>query len=321
MLPPEPVKKSRRRLLVPQIDIVRTVQRDWLADFLNRLTAEEGLSRNTREAYRRDLERFFRWLGDRSLQNLTLDDLFGFLRFLKAERLAAATCARHIVSLRSFLRHLQESGTVHGNMAELLDTPKLWEHIPSVLTPGQIDRLLTAPSPKIDRLWHRDRAILETLYATGCRVSEIARLRWTDVHLSEGFCRCVGKGEKERIVPLGENAADTLRVWFDTERAELLERAGGADHERAFLSRTGRPIRRESLWELVKKYVQRIGGPANISPHSLRHSFATHLLAGGADLRLIQEMLGHASISTTQIYTHVDVSRLKEIHQKFHPRG
>jgi integrase/recombinase XerD len=171
-----------------------------------------------------------------------------------------------------------------------------------------------------DPFWRRDRALLELLYATGCRASEISNLKLRDVHLEESFCMCRGKGNKERLVPLGQRAADAFRDYLKTERP-VLERRAPSPPDWALLSYRGRRLRRERIWELLKKYVRRVGAPEDVSPHTMRHSFATHLLAGGADLRQVQEMLGHSSIATTQIYTHVDTARLKKVHRKFHPRG
>ncbi len=171
-----------------------------------------------------------------------------------------------------------------------------------------------------DPCWRRDRALLETLYATGCRASEVSNLKARDVHLEEGFAMCRGKGNKERLVPLGARAAEAFQLYVVEERGHLAGKAS-SDPPWAFLSYRGRRLRRERIWELLKRYARRVGAPATVSPHTLRHSFATHLLAGGADLRQVQEMLGHASIATTQIYTHVDHTRLKAVHKKFHPRA
>ena len=350
-------KPSRRRKLTPQFETIRLLQDGYLTSFLDYLTGDCGLSPNTRAAYRRDLDRFFLWLDSRSIAGLSLSDLTDYLDWLHAKRLAPSSFSRHIVSLRVFFRYLQLEGVLHANEAQLLETPKLWDRMPSVLSPRQVDSLMTEPNEGQDRQWRRDRALLEMFYATGCRASEISNLKLGDLHLDEGYCRCLGKGSKERIVPLGARAAEAFRVWLETERAERLKRrekrqkkaeeaaanaaetidasasetadASAAElipetdsaDTWAFLSRSGHKLRREAIWELVKKYALRIGADTNVSPHTLRHSFATHLLAGGADLRLIQEMLGHASIATTQIYTHVDPTRLKAVHHRFHPRG
>jgi integrase/recombinase XerD len=208
---------------------------------------------------------------------------------------------------------------LRDNLAELLGSQKLWERVPKVLTPETVDRLLAAPRPR-DKLWRRDRALLELLYATGCRASEVSYLRVADVRLDDGYCRCRGKGDKERLVPLGQRAIAAVRQYLEHERSALVERCPPAGGWLLLTARSLR-LRRERIWELVKRYAARAHAPSNISPHTLRHSFATHLLAGGADLRQVQEMLGHASIATTQIYTHVDHERLRRVHRQFHPRA
>jgi integrase/recombinase XerD len=180
--------------------------------------------------------------------------------------------------------------------------------------------LLAAPRP-FDPYFRRDRALLELLYATGCRASEVSHLKMRDLHLNERYCMVSGKGNKERLVPLGAPAIAAIRLYLDAERSGLAQASRSGPAEWALLTRRGRRLRREAIWELVKRYAQRAGAAAEVSPHTLRHSFATHLLAGGADLRQVQEMLGHASIATTQIYTHVDQTRLKKVHAQFHPRG
>ncbi|RMG03536.1 MAG: tyrosine recombinase XerD, partial [Planctomycetota bacterium] len=250
---------------------------------------------------------------------LKISDLSDYVGWLHAQELSPATLARHIVSLRMFFRFLQLEGAVRENYAELLGSRKLWDRIPAVLTPSQIDALLSAPKP-YDPLPYRDRALLETLYATGCRVSEVAGLRLEDVHLDEAYCRCLGKGGKERVVPLGEPAVEAIRAYLAKEYPRLAEKAS-TPPPWLFLSYRGRRLGRERIWALLKRYAARAGIPPNVSPHTLRHSFATHMLAGGADLRQVQELLGHASITTTQLYTHVDFSKLKALHGRCHPRG
>ncbi|MBR2693475.1 MAG: tyrosine recombinase [Thermoguttaceae bacterium] len=322
-----PRRHSRRRRLPPQRSSVRITWKELEEPFVRHVGNECGLSGNTQAAYRRDVAHFFDWLGDRIMTDLTLSDFLDYLGSLRTANLAPATCARHLVSLRVFYRWLQLRGIVKRNLTALLESPKLWERVPSVLTVKQVDRLLVAPNPDEDRNWVRDRAILEIFYATGCRASEITSLTLEDYHPREMFCRCVGKGDKERMVPLGRGAVDACSAWLAV-RAEILDRAkpplaaGKTEAARPlFVTRTGRPLRREALWELVKKYARRVGAPEEISPHSLRHSFATHLLAGGVDIRVVQELLGHASIQTTQRYTHVDFERMRAIHEKFHPRS
>jgi len=293
--------------------------KSWVDDFTHYAAAECRLAENTVAAYRRDLKRFCEWLNGRSVGALTIRDLADYAAWLHRHKLSPATIARHLVSLRVFFRYLQLEGILKDNLAELLGSQKLWQRVPKVLSPQQVEQLLAAPR-KCDPFWRRDRAMLELLYATGCRASELTGLRLRDLHLSEGFCLCRGKGDKQRLVPVGRRAVAVVRDYLAEERPRLAALVpGGTDW--LLLSHRGRPLRRERIWELVKRYARRIGAPEDISPHSLRHSFATHMLAGGADLRQVQEMLGHASITTTQIYTHVDPTRLKAVHRKFHPRA
>lgn len=310
----------RRRPLRPQPPSAKILAQTWLDAFVAYAAGECHLSENTVAAYRRDLRRFFEWLAGRTVTGLTIRELADYAGWLHEKKLAPASIARHLVSLKVFFRYLQLEGVLKDNLAELLGSQKLWERVPKVLSPEQINRLFEMPLPS-DPFYRRDRAMLELLYATGCRVSEIAGLRLRDVHMTEGYCVCRGKGDKERVVPLGARAADALNAYLEHERSVLAARAGAAVPDWVLLSYRGRRLRRERIWELLKRYALRIGIPADVSPHTMRHSFATHMLAGGADLRQVQEMLGHASIATTQIYTHVDVSRLKNVHRQFHPRG
>ncbi|MGA2621900.1 MAG: site-specific tyrosine recombinase XerD [Thermoguttaceae bacterium] len=291
----------------------------WLEQFVQYVAGECHLAENTVVAYRRDLRRFFQWLGQRSIPGLSIRDLADYAGWLHGAKLAPASIARHLAALRVFFRYLQLEGVLKENLAELLGSQKLWERVPGVLTPNQVNCLLEAPLGG-DPCWRRDRALLELLYATGCRASELSNLRLRDVHLDECYSICRGKGDKERMVPLGARAVAAVRAYLDEERSELAARAPGAP-DWLLLSRRGRRLRRERIWELLKRYAARAGAGPDVSPHTLRHSFATHVLAGGADLRLVQEMLGHASIATTQIYTHVDPTRLKAVHRKFHPRA
>ncbi len=291
----------------------------WVPRFEAYLRGECHLSENTVAAYRRDLLRFFTWLGSREPAGLSINDLSDYAAWLGDEQLAPASVGRHLVSLKMFYRYLQLEGLVQENLVELLGSPKLWQRIPAVLAPHMVDALLLAPRPS-DPWWRRDRALLETLYATGCRASELCQLELGDVHREAGFIRCLGKGNKQRLVPLGPAAGEALDAYLAQERPKLAAHAS-APPSWLFLTGRGLRLRRERLWELIKRYALRVGAPPSISPHTLRHSFATHLLAGGADLRQVQEMLGHANIATTQIYTHVDHSRLKAVHQRFHPRA
>ena len=234
--------------------------------------------------------------------------------------LAATSVARHLASLSSYFRFLVEIGKLEENIVKLLDAPKVWDRLPTVLSPAAVDRLLNAPTAET-RLGRRDRAALETLYATGCRASEVVGLRPIDIDLRAGTARCVGKGNKERLVPLGLRARQGLETYLASDRPLLI--AGRPYTAEVFVSKSGRPLSRMGLWRIVKTHA-RAAGLSNaeaVSPHALRHSFATHMLAGGADLRVVQELLGHSSIATTQIYTRVEVSRLLSIHRDFHPRN
>ena len=290
--------------------------------FRDYLKAERGLAENTLLAYTRDLERYAEWVGTVKLADAskpTLKDLARYIGFLHDCNLAAGTMARHIVSLRMFYRFLRLEERGDPTATDLLASPKLWERVPGVLSPANVIELLTNPKAG-DRFYLRDRALLETLYATGCRASEVVGLRMHDLYLDSGFLKCTGKGSKQRVVPLGKPAVAALRDYLGEGRLGVAKESDtGATV--LFTSRSGKPLTRIVLWKIVKKYCARAGLPTTVSPHTLRHSFATHVLAGGADLRTVQELLGHASINTTQHYTHVDRDRLKAIHAKYHPRG
>ncbi len=292
----------------------------WIERYTVYLRSECHLAENTVQAYRRDLEHMKEWLDGRSPTGLGISDLTEFAAFLKNKNLAATSISRHIVAIRMFYKFLQLESAIADNPAELLTTPKVWQRVPKVLSIAQVDRFLAAPQ-KFDQHWIRDRAILELMYATGCRVSEISNLLVANVNLKDGYCLAEGKGSKQRMVPLGGRAIEAIELYLAEYRPLLAANRELAVSPWLILSRTGQRLRREAIWELIKRFALRAGIDSEVSPHTLRHSFATHLLAGGADLRLIQEMLGHASIQTTQIYTHVENSKLKKIHQKFHPRG
>jgi integrase/recombinase XerD len=291
-----------------------------LAPFLSYLEAECGMSQNTVRAYRSDLAQFFEWFatnGPASVAAVELPHLTGYLKHLHERQLAASSIGRHLVSIKMFFRFLVLEGVLTESKVELLSSPKLWQHLPKVLSPETVDRLLAAPQPS-DRYPLRDRALLAVMYATGCRASEVAGLQLKDLQLTERVCRCTGKGNKERLVALNPVAIAALEAYLEHERPKLAKRD---DNGSLFLTRNGNPLGRIMVWHLVKKYAARVGCSREVSPHTLRHSFATHMLAGGAEIRALQELLGHASISTTQIYTHVEHSRLKAVHQKCHPRG
>ncbi|MGE0608764.1 MAG: site-specific tyrosine recombinase XerD [Pirellulales bacterium] len=291
----------------------------YVGAFFDYLRNECHLAENTALAYRRDARRFFQWMAGRHVADLKISDLSDYAAWLREQSLAPASAARHIVSLKMMFRYLQIEGAVSESPAELIGSPKLWQRVPQVLSSVEVEKLLAAPRPPRS-LWRRDRALLELLYATGCRASEVTNLERRDVHLDEGHCRCQGKGDKQRMVPLGKKAVAAIREYLEHERP-LICKLVPSEPRWLLLSRHALRLRRERIWELVKEYSARIGASDEVSPHTLRHSFATHMLTGGADLRQVQEMLGHSSIATTQIYTHVDASRLKSVHKQFHPRG
>jgi len=297
----------------------RPLDHPYLSAYADYLRTECHLAANTVAAYRRDLRKFYEWLDGRDPAKLGIRELADYAAWLRTYELAPASLARTLVSLKLFYRYLQLENIARDNPAELLGTQKLWERIPQVLGADMVERMLDAPR-KSTAAPLRDKALMELLYATGCRASEMANLRLRDLQLDGGYCVCRGKGDKERIVPLGRRAIEAVRDYLKNERPETARRAKSPP-DTLLLSRRGLRIRRERIWELVKRYAREAGAPEEVSPHTLRHSFATHVLAGGADLRLVQEMLGHASIQTTQIYTHVDQTRLKAVHKQFHPRG
>ena len=311
------LRRLKRKSLQPLNSSNATAR--WSAAYTDYLRSECSLAENTVMAYTRDMKRFTEWLGERSIQKLTVTELSDFMAYLTAQKLAPSSIARHIVAVKMFFRYLQLEGILVDNKVELLGSQKLWQRIPSVMSPGEVDRFLMAP--KRYELYHfRDRALLEMLYATGCRASELSNLKIRDLHLDQRYCKCHGKGSKQRLTPLGDAAIEAVNLYLEKQRPKL-EAARPEEADWLFLSRSGRRLRREAIWELVKKYSAIADISISISPHTLRHSFATHLLAGGADLRRVQEMLGHSSIATTQIYTHVDQSRLKKVHKQFHPRA
>jgi integrase/recombinase XerD len=237
---------------------------------------------------------------------------------LKRSGLAPSSIGRHLASLSTFFRFLIFDGQLEENVARLLVAPAVWDRLPTVLSPSAVERLLEAPDPTT-RLGRRDRAALETLYATGCRASEVVALRPRDLDLESGMARCIGKGDKERVVPLGSRARAALGDYLTLDRPAMLRRH--PETPTVLVARSGRALTRTGLWRIVKVHARKAGLPLTVSPHTLRHSFATHLLAGGADLRVVQEMLGHSSIATTQIYTRVELSQLRAVHSRYHPRS
>jgi integrase/recombinase XerD len=295
--------------------------RDPIGPFLHYLMAECGVSPNTLAAYRSDVIKFSKWRKVHApgpLAGVEIATLAGFVDHLRESGLAPSSIGRHLASLSTFFRFLIFEGRLEENVAKLLVAPAVWDRLPTVLSPSAVERLLAVPRADTP-IGRRDRAALETLYATGCRASEVAGLRPRDLDLVAGTVRCVGKGDKQRVVPLGSRAREALRDYLDHGRPALARRHPQA--ETVFVTRQGKPLSRGGLWRIVHLCARAAGLPGKVSPHTLRHSFATHMLAGGADLRVVQELLGHASIATTQIYTRVEMSRLIQVHRSFHPRG
>lgn len=294
--------------------------RQYLDLFLSYLVVEKGLSDNTLEAYNRDIERYLSFLERQNIAQpgrIRPLDIASFLAWLKEKGLAPRSRARALSSVRMFHRFLEIENICNGNPASLIDAPRMVAKLPVVLSLREVERLLAAPSGEVPEDV-RDRAMLDLLYATGLRVSELVLLKVREVNRTAGFLLTCGKGGKERLVPLGESAILSLEHYLATVRLKL-DKKGGSDY--LFLSRLGGPMTRQAFWNIINKRALQAGIAKNISPHTLRHSFATHLLENGADLRSVQLMLGHADLSTTQIYTHITRERLKKIHEEFHPRA
>jgi integrase/recombinase XerD len=291
-----------------------------MESFVDYLSFERGLSDRTLSAYRQDLEKLFGFLEERGQQGpegVQPHDLREFVFHLKDSGLAPSSIRRILSSLRSYFAFLLDEGVLESDPSERLESPRVWRRVPGVLSVEEVQRLLEAPNPDHPLFW-RDRGILELLYATGMRVSELVELKVADLDLDDGVCAVFGKGSKERLVPMGAPALATLERYLREVRPRLDR---GRGEGRVFLNRRGQPLSRMAIWTLVKSSAKRGGVTRSVSPHTLRHSFATHLLEGGADLAAVQELLGHADISTTQVYTHVDREYLREVHRTFHPRG
>lgn len=291
-----------------------------ISQFLDHVALERGLSPNTREAYEDDLNAFAAFMAPRGVDRVSAVERRHLLDFLMHERdrgMAVSSTARRLVAIKVFFGFLVQEGLLATNVAEAMDSPRLWKLLPGFLSEREVERLLQAPAGD-GRYAVRDRALLELLYATGLRVSELAGLRLEDVHTDPDYVRCLGKGSKVRIVPYGGRARASLEPYLKAVRP-LFVKPGGDPH--VFLTRQGKAFTRQGLWKLITDQARRAGITSPVHPHTLRHSFASHLLANGAPLRVIQEMLGHADIATTQIYTHVDQGRLRQVHAQFHPRA
>ncbi len=286
-------------------------------DFLAYLSTECGLAENTIEAYRRDIARLQKYALENRVKFPGDIDRQTLIEFLEAERnhgSAVRSRRRRLSSIRGFYRFLIIDGRAKSNPAAEIELPKDWKKLPQTLNPGMVEQLIEGAAGLSEHTSRRDRAIVELLYSSGLRVGELCGLKCSDPRLEDGFLRCFGKGSKERLVPLGDRAATAIREYLAQERPD-------SKAAQLFLSVRGRPLTRETISRMLRKAALAAGVDPKITPHTLRHSFATHLLEGGAGLREVQEMLGHADVRTTEIYTHVDRKRLKEVHGKFHPRG
>ncbi len=295
---------------------------DHLKDFIHFLLVEKGLSENTMISYERDLKTYLRHLKE--VQAITaIDDIqrthiLQFIGELKNEGKSAKTIARHVASIRSFHQFLLRDKAASHDPTVHIETPKLERNLPKVLSMEEVETLLEAPKGS-GHFGLRDKAMLELLYATGIRVSELIGLDLDDLHLNMGFVRCIGKGNKERIIPIGRTATGSLERYLEAGRPKFLRQKSREDA--LFLNHQGKRLTRQGFWKILKKLAFDAGIEKDLTPHTLRHSFATHLLENGADLRAVQEMLGHSDISTTQIYTHVTKVRLRDVYSKFHPRA
>lgn len=288
--------------------------------FQDYLTFDRGLSDRTVEAYRRDVLRLIDFLQTRGVSAppaVSHVDLREYVYGLREAGLAASSIRRSVSATRTYFSFLRDEGLLDSDPTERIESPKRWQRLPNVLTRAEAARLIESPSPDHPVYW-RDRAILEILYATGIRVSELTTAKRSWLDLDENLLQVRGKGSRERVVPVGRTASEVVRRYLQEVRPEL---EGGFGEDALFLNRRGRPLSRMAVWSLVRTAADRIGMRKKVSPHTLRHTFATHLLEGGADLVAVQELLGHADITTTQIYTHVDRAYLRQVHQRYHPRA
>jgi len=291
-----------------------------LDQFLHYIVVEKGLSKNTIDAYSHGLNRFLDYLRKKGIQEISSVSKFdvrAFLLVLKKQGLSTKTVLRNLVAIRTLFQFLIREGILEANPIEELESPKIAKTLPEILTLKEVEQLLEQPNPQTP-MGIRDRAMLEVLYATGMRVSELTQLPMNQVNLEAGYVLVFGKGSKERIIPLGSEAMKWVALYLKAAREKLAKRK---ESPSLFINRLGRGMSRQQFWKTIKTYGRRAGIQKRITPHLLRHSFASHLLEGGADLRSVQMMLGHVDISTTQIYTHVTGERLKKIHQRYHPRG
>jgi len=312
------LQEDAMTLLATQPVEVRNRPAPLVKRFLDYIFVECGLAGATVSAYQRDLGEFWNHLVERDVEpaDISMEDVQEHLIRLQRRGLVVSSIARHLAAIKVFLRHLYAERVLRRDLASLIEGSKRWQTIPDTVRYNQVEALLAAPDPR-EEFYLRDRALLELLYATGMRVSEVVDLPLDQINLRLGYVRCIGKGRKERIVPVGRSAIEAVEEYLEYLRPRLM---GDRSVSALFLSRTGRPLDRTNMWRLVRKYAISAGVDKPLSPHTLRHCFATHLLAGGADLRIVQELLGHADLATTQVYTHVDETQLKRVHREYHPR-
>ena len=298
------------------------IAQEALAEYIIYLKIERGLSANTITSYKRDIEKYLTFLMEKKITQLDEVSRFEILDFLQTLRQSGAadnSIIRMVSSLRKFHQYLKRESIVSDDPMQLIDTPKKASTLPKAISPQAVEQLLEAPDTTTP-LGVRDRTILELMYATGLRISELVNLKLSDMHLTMGFIQTMGKGEKERIIPLGEIASQWLDHYLDGARVYLQDQSAETS-EYVFLNSRGKGLSRQGVWKKVKQLALEAGIDQNVTPHTLRHSFATHLLENGADLRMVQELLGHADISTTQIYTHITKTRLKQVYSDYHPRA
>lgn len=293
----------------------------FLKEYLTVLKLEKNLSENTIEAYKNDISALLRFMEGYRIEDpseIKYNNLISFFKALKEAGLHSSSAARYYSSIKGFFNYLLINKYIPGNPIEKVPPPKLAKNLPQVLSISEVDKILSAPGTE-DKLGMRDKAVLETFYACGVRVSELINLKLSDLFFDEEIIRVFGKGSKERIVPIGSSAMKWINKYLVSGRPLLEKKSKSQNY--LFLNNRGSKISRMGVWKIVDKYVKEAGIEKGVHPHTFRHSFATHLLEGGADLRAVQEMLGHADISTTQIYTHIDRDYIKQVHKEFHPRG
>ncbi len=294
--------------------------KETIENFINYLSVERGLAQNTLLAYRLDLQKYSKHLSEKqitSVLEVKREHVTEFILAQKQQGLSTTTICRSLAAVKMFHRFLVREHLAPTDPTNLVETPKLWKRVPDVLSQAEIDAMIRAALGKKPQQI-RDHAILELFYASGMRVSELSQLKVENVNLQVGYVRCWGKGSKERVIPIGMRSRESIKKYCDSARQRLLKSHLSSD---LFVSRLGKKMTRQSIWQIIKDYAKKANIKKVIKPHTLRHTFATHLLQHGADLRSVQEMLGHADIATTQIYTHVDRDRLKTVHKQFHPRG